>query len=224
MKNINALLIVIMGSLQIGFSQTTNPIDTTKILGNLTAISTNTAWEEVNSGDGIFISYRNISMPDLFDTREIKVNFKVEGTTDSFLNYLINDSYHSLWNKGVKSISSFEKTDSTWISHLVYDIPFPLNKQDLIVMNKILENGKTTFVHVYSIPNYLAKSKNMDRIKHYLGTWKIEEAEGQTLLIEYKAVTISKSFIPKFLKDPLIQNNLLNSFKNLVSLTKEQVN
>ncbi|MGB1295153.1 MAG: hypothetical protein ACPG6V_06700 [Flavobacteriales bacterium] len=215
----NILTILFFGVNFLLNAQTTNPIDTVKKLPDLIKISSTTKWEEVKNENGIKIYYRDISKENLFSTREIKVNLLVGSDLNNFLNHLKNDEKHLTWNKGMKSIKTYEKKDSSWISKLVYDIPFPLNKQDLIVQNKIEKNNGNTMVHIYSIPNYLPQEKKIDRIKHYLGCWELKETTSG-LFITYRAITISKSFIPKFLKDPLIQNNLMKSFNNLKNMVE----
>ncbi|MGB0870449.1 MAG: hypothetical protein ACPGSD_12700 [Flavobacteriales bacterium] len=215
----NILIILFVGVNFLLNAQTTNPIDTVKKLPDLIKISSTTKWEEVKNENGIKIYYRDISKENLFSTREIKVNLLVGSDLNNFLNHLKNDEKHLTWNKGMKSIKTYEEKDSSWISKLVYDIPFPLNKQDLIVQNKIEKNNGNTMVHIYSIPNYLPQEKKIDRIKHYLGCWELKETTSG-LFITYRAITISKSFIPKFLKDPLIQNNLMKSFNNLKNMVE----
>lgn len=215
----NILTFLIFGTHCLINAQTINPIDTATKLPNLINVSTVSSWKEVKNANGIKIYYRDVAKEDFFSTREIKVNLKTNSDLNTLIKHLKNDKKHLSWNKGMKSIDTYEAKDSSWISKLVYDIPFPLNKQDLIVQNKIERKNGMTYVHIHSVPNYLPKVKNIDRIKHYLGCWELKETTSG-LYITYRAITISKSFIPKFLKDPLIQNNLMKSFRNLKNMVE----
>ena len=108
-----------------------------------------------------------------------------------------------------------EQDSIHWISHSMYNIPFPISQQDLVVKNVIIRTEDTIIVNITSKPNFIPPVEDIERVKRYIAQWVITPLEDQKVDVTYSAITPSKSYIPRFIKDPIVQNNLLKSFKSL---------
>lgn len=174
-------------------------------------------WETVKQDGGVTIKYRWIKLNNNTKTREMLAHFKVVTLKDSVLTYLQNPNKHKSWNKGIKTFKVLSKDSLEWITHSIYNIPFPISQQDLVAKNTRIDTNYSTIINIISKPNYTPYLEDIDRVKRYIGQWMIKPTSetSDTLDISFSAITLSKSYIPRFIKDPIIQSNLLKSFKAL---------
>ncbi len=174
-------------------------------------------WKVVKQEDDITLKYRWLKIGGELKTRALSIHFTSETHTDTLLSYLVNTEKHNEWNKGIKAFNILAKdsTNLNWITHTKYDIPFPISQQDLVVNNVLMVSDSLLIIDITSKPNYIPSLEDSDRIKHYIAQWKVYPIDSNTIDVTFSAITLSKSYIPRFIKDPIIQNNFIKSFKAL---------
>ena len=176
-------------------------------------------WQTIKEREGVEISYRWLSYGDTLKTREIALNFRVEATAHKVLENLRTKSALTKWNHGVKELNVYTKTDSLWITHTVYDIPYPLSEQDLVTRNHIVTNDEVIIIDVTAAPDLVIQNDNINRQRYYFGRWSLaSQADGATK-VRFSAISFSKSNIPRFIRDPIVQNKLLSSFITLKEIS-----
>lgn len=189
-------------------------------LQEFTALAEKGTWKTVQQKDGITIKYRSLIISDSLKTRELSASFITSTVKDSVLSYLKFPSKIKLWNSNFKEISILEDNESHWISHTIYNIPYPFSQQDLVAENRFFHKGFSTLISSRAIPNYMQPLKNHSREKFHLAEWKLTTLSNTETLLTYSVVSIAKSNIPRFIKDPIIQNKLLNSLLDLKKTLK----
>jgi glutamine amidotransferase PdxT len=73
------------------------------------------------------------------------------------------------------------------------------------------------------LPGYIEPLKNVTRQQLYFGKWELIAHNNTTTEVKFSALSVSKSGIPRFIRDPIIQRKLLNSFSSLKELSSEKV-
>ncbi len=188
-------------------------MDTASTITNVTMHAQTGSWETVKQNKGITIKYRSIKLGKSTKTRELSTHFTVEAHPDSILAYLRIPEKQMQWDKGVKAVRILEQDSISWITHTMYNIPFPISQQDVVVKNIVVKTENKFIINITSTPHFIPLIEDVDRVKHYIAQWVIFPLENNQLDVTFSAITLSKSYIPKFIKDPLIQNNLLKSVK-----------
>lgn len=66
----------------------------------------------------------------------------------------------------------FQQDASTWITHTVYDIPYPISQQDLIVKNEMIRENEKVIILLSAIPDIIKPIKYVNRQQLYFGNWE----------------------------------------------------
>jgi hypothetical protein len=119
----------------------------------------------------------------------------------------------------VRSINVFQQDGSSWITHTVYDIPYPLSQQDLVVKNVMIRDKQRIIILLSAIPDYIEPLKNVNRQQLYFGKWDLKILDNSCTEVKFSVLSFSKSRVPRFMRDPIIQNKLFNSFVSLKELS-----
>ncbi|MDT0551994.1 hypothetical protein [Urechidicola vernalis] len=174
------------------------------------------SWEEVKNKKGISINYRDLVVSETIETRELSVRFNIKySSIDSLIAHIKMPKHVRNWNDAVREISLLINNKRSWISHTVYDIPFPFKQQDLVTYSTLNKDGDVIILSSKSIPNYIQPKKGVHREGYNLSEWRLTTSNNEVVEVEFCAISLTNSSIPRFLKDPIIQRNLINSFINL---------
>ena len=99
-------------------------------------------------------------------------------------------------------------------------VEFTINAQDCIIHYHVRKNSATyTEVLLHGEPDYLAPVKGVKRISHMQGSWKLLAVSPNRTVIEYMIFSNQPSSFPKWITDPIIQNNMIHT----MSAFREQV-
>lgn len=192
-------------------------LDTASNIHQVTEVADLEKWKTVKDEDGIRLQYRWLKIDNSIKTRELSLHFVTHTEMDTVLTYLQDAERHTQWNMGVKTfdILSQDSTQMHWVSHTEYNIPFPISQQDLVVNNSLTKTDSSMVIDITSQPNFIPPLEDVDRVKYYIAQWEMNKLDSTHTEITFSAITLSKSYIPRFIKDPIIQNNLVKSFKAL---------
>ncbi len=127
------------------------------------------------------------------------------------------------WNEGLRSMKLLKQDGSVWITHTLYDIPYPFSQQDLVVKNIIVPDKQKVTILLSSLPEFIKPIKNTTRQKFYFGKWELTPVNNETTEVRFSVLSFSESRIPRLIRDPIIHNKLFHSFLNLKEQTRTDV-
>lgn len=184
-------------------------------------------WTLIRKEEGITVYQRWIKLPGNRDGRQLYVDFLIHDTISGIRKALCDAESAMEWMTGIKEFSLVQKTDtSTWYVYLLYDIPWPLRKQDLIVRYRLsVPDTEGSFrLEMTGCPDFLPENKGITRVTHMEGTWVISREGPESTRVQYFLFSAQRSSLPKWLTDPIIQSNLINTMRNLRDFVlREQV-
>lgn len=170
-----------------------------------------TDWEMYKSADGIAISYRWVKIGDTLKTRELKTVFKVNAKTDVLLKQFTNDNKLSSWTAGSRECYVLQESENEWITHTLYDIPWPFSNNDLITRYHKEQDEAIVSLKIESIPDFIPELEDVERIKHYEGSWVFTANEDGSTHVEFRSTSFTKPLFPRFIQDPILQDMMINS-------------
>lgn len=204
-----ATLFVTLGNVQ----AQNESLDTINTLQEFVSISKKGKWKEVKNKQGVSLNYRDLVFSNAIKTRELSAKFKLNSSNlDLAIAYIKLPKHIKLWNSSVKDVSILRNNDTVWVSHTTYNIPFPFKQQDLVALFTIKEKDNSLIISSKSLPNFIKPLKGVNREGFNLSEWRLTECVGGTIDVEFCAISLTNSSIPRFLKDPIIQRKLLSSF------------
>ena len=172
-------------------------------------------WKTYKSKKGVSLKYRWLHFNEKDKTRQLSLHFKSSKKVSELIKLIKNPEKVRYWNSSVREQVIFDDDSLSWISHTVFAIPYPLNQQDLVVQNTISNKQRAVLVDAYAVPTYLEDLESTKRQQFYLSQWRFTQQKGNELDVEFTLVSMSKSAIPRWIRDPIVLNRLLNSFIEL---------
>ncbi|MCB0629221.1 MAG: START domain-containing protein [Saprospiraceae bacterium] len=168
-----------------------------------------TDWELKVDKNGIQIFTRWIESNGQ-KAREIKATFKVSAPAEKLTTVLKDQEHATDWMAGAKTFNILtENGPKSWYSYTEFDLPWPLQNQDLVTLYKIEQaDTKTTKVKVEAFPNYRPAVSNVERIQHFEACWTFVDLGNGTTEVTYCAFTFRKPSTPRWILDPVVQNTL----------------
>ncbi|QZT37198.1 hypothetical protein K5X82_18530 [Halosquirtibacter xylanolyticus] len=168
---------------------------------------------------GVNISTRWLYFGDTIKTREMALYFRVNAGIKDVISNLRSTSALKTWNLGIRELNLIDKSDSTWITHTVYDIPYPFSQQDLVTKSTIIEHVSNTIINVNAVPYIIKQTDNIQRQQSYHGRWILQTNSNGMTEVHFSAISFTETNIPRFIRDPIVQNKLLKSFIKLKELS-----
>lgn len=183
------------------------------------ALSSKDNWQVVKEKNGVILKYRWLYIGDSIKTRELLLSFETSQNINEVVRNIKDPYQIKKWNGSIRSQKTLKDNDSSWVSHSIFDIPYPFTQQDLIVVNSLKDKNGAKIIYMYSIPDFMAQIKNIERQKFYLGSWVLTPKSNGVLVVKFSAISLSKSKIPRFIRDPIIFNRIIQSFVDLKERT-----
>ncbi|MFH1296571.1 MAG: hypothetical protein ABIJ04_04775 [Bacteroidota bacterium] len=168
----------------------------------------------VKDVSGIQIFTRWIPVTESRSARQIKSELVMKGTIATVLSVLRNDRSFTKWMNGTKDYYRVKTIDSSqWYSYVQFSIPWPLNNQDCIIKYEVSEDppGGKTMIRLTGTPSYIRHFEGVTRIPHMEGSWIITNLGHNKVKVEYSMFSNQKPSFPRWITDPIIQNNLLKT-------------
>ncbi|MBK8491372.1 MAG: hypothetical protein IPL49_10905 [Saprospirales bacterium] len=153
--------------------------------------------------------------------RELKAVFTVEAGTVSAINLLKDASRAPKWMQSLDEFELVENKGASWISYVRYSIPWPLEDQDVVLRYRQTNVDASTLVSFFSDshPSYLPE-KGVTRMQGVSGSWLFEPVGNKTV-VTYKITTRNKSSIPRWITDPIVQDNMLDTMNSFCVQARE---
>ena len=183
----------------------------------------NTDFILIKQDKNINIYAKWIKVDDKRSARQLKAGFFVNASFEKIMNVIKDDKRITQWMKNTKSYYIIKTIDrNNWYSYVQFSIPWPFNNQDCIIKYEILTpNAFSQYVIRFSgVPDYLQEYKNVKRISHMEGVWKLMYVDKNKTRIEYEMFSKQAPTYPRWISDPIIQSNLIstmNAFREMVN-------
>lgn len=172
-------------------------------------------WTQAKEREGMDISYRDLVLSEDVETRQIRVHCTVDNTNLEAIMDAIRDQEKVVdWNESIKESVMLSDQVQNWITHTMFDIPFPFSKRDLVAQYEQYTEGGIHYVHSVAIPNYIPEINNVERDIYSYSQWVLTPIGEYSYDVSFSVITLASSSIPRFLKDPIVQGTLLDSFEN----------
>jgi hypothetical protein len=187
----------------------------------VTAMASCKSWEILKQDGDVTLRSRWLTFGDSLKTREISSYFMVDADIQSVLVYLMHPEKILAWNEGIKSMKLLKHEKYIWITHSLYDIPYPFSQQYLVVKNILVKENQKVIILLSALPDYIVPLSNVNRQRLYFGKWELNPLDSRTTEVSFSAISFSNSSIPRVIRDPIIQKKLFNSFTMLKELSSE---
>jgi hypothetical protein len=157
--------------------------------------------------------------------REVKVVYSINATIESAASLIESGEKATQWNKSSSMYRIIPKNENSWIGYIQYDLPWPMDNQDCVLEYSISRlNGNHIIIDFKSIENeFFPTSNNVVRIADIKGKWVFRGITTGTV-VEYSITTMPSPTLPRWLTDPLIRNNLIDTmdeFRNILEASKK---
>jgi hypothetical protein len=183
-------------------------------------------YQVVKDVSGIRISTRWIPVTTTRSARQVKCEFTVDGPVRKVIAVLYNDNSIADWMKGTKEYYRVRTVDPEhWISYVQFSVPWPFNNQDCIIRYDISKDaaGGRTVLRMTGMPDLLMKFEGIKRIPHMEGSWTFTELGNGRVRVEYVIFSKQVSKFPRWITDPIIQSNLLETMDAFCSTVHQRV-
>lgn len=186
-------------------------------LDEIEQLATTEKWSKEKGNDEISIKYLWLNFGDTLKSRIIHLSFQTHLQRQLVLPLLRHAEQVKNWDENVRVLKNYAHEKNSWISHTIYDIPFPLTQQDVLVKNCIIEKANATELLITPIPHFRPELQDCKRQTDYYARWKLQSTANGTQ-VTYEALSLSDTNIPRFLKDPIIREKLSKSMLQLKQL------
>jgi hypothetical protein len=152
--------------------------------------------------------------------REIKAIVEVRSDFDAILRLLTDNSEGKTWNTSASDYKVVGRAaDGNWLTYTKYDIPWPFEDQDCLLLFKITQRNDNTAeiaFQEHKDPRFPV-NEGVTRISGTKGKWVLENLKNGNVRITYYISTDRSKKIPKWCSDIAVHSNMfktLTTFKN----------
>ncbi|MFZ2897943.1 MAG: START domain-containing protein [Saprospiraceae bacterium] len=184
------------------------------------------------SSDGVFKLVKTKGRVSLYErwvevepgnkVRELKAEFTVDAGMDAALALLKDKSRVHRWMQGMQEFQVVENLSDGWVSYVRYSIPWPLADQDIVMRFKLF---KSTGLYTASFQSSTHASypvkDGVTRMKGVTGSWQFQAKGSNQTQVTYLIMTRNKSNFPKWMTDPIIQDNMLDTMNAFAGQARE---
>jgi len=182
-----------------------------------------TDFKLIKQDKNINIYARWIRVDDTRSARQLKAEFTVNASFTKIFTLIKDDKRTTQWMKNTKSYYIITSVNqNTWYSYVQFSVPWPFNNQDCIIKYEVpAPNAFSKYVIRFSgVPDYLPEYKKVTRISHMEGVWRLLYLGKNSTKIEYEIFSKQAPSFPRWITDPIIQNNLISTmdaFRTMVN-------
>ena len=177
-------------------------------------------WELKKNQNGIAIYTRTAAKGNI---KELRVVCELNTTQDRLINTLQNIAGYSDWVYSNKKSEILKKTDAPSIIYYTQSkLPWPIKDRDLVIELNIKRSPDALAVEAKSLPSYLPDKAGYIRVPYSLALWKVTQAPGNNLKVDYVFSVDPGGSIPSWLINATLTVGPYNSFVKLREVLKEK--
>ena len=156
------------------------------------------------------------------EAREMKAEFTAPGAPDEAVALLRNEVKAMEWMRRVGACRIMaDGSAQSWLSYVRYDIPWPVSDQDCLLRYELKKTGNQIHIPFRSaIDDKIPPKSKVKRMKGITGSWLLEPQAGNKTYVTYTIMTTEKPTLPRWITDPLVQGNLLDTMNAFRSQLK----
>lgn len=182
-------------------------------------------WELVKSKNGITLYQRWVDTGKAWSSKESYLTFTTAGEIHTVMNTVLDEVLLKDWISSVRKAHAFSGEEpESWYTYLLFDTPWPLKKQDVVLKNTRMQQpgSQTTCIYMVSDTERISEHDGVTRLNSIRITWKITALSTTTTRIQFFIYNDEESTFPHWLTDPIIQNSLIRTMQNLDELIRSQ--
>ncbi|HEY0741540.1 MAG TPA: hypothetical protein VGD40_08760 [Chryseosolibacter sp.] len=144
--------------------------------------------------------------------REIKLVFQVKTNLQSAVNLLRDEPNAHKWNLRTSQFRVVPDSDERWVNYIRYDLPWPLSDHDCVLQYNLQQPSSSTCIVSFETSSHskFPKTEDASRLSDIRGRWLLKQHH-DSVHIEYLVTTVPSSSLPRWVTDPIIRNNLLDT-------------
>jgi hypothetical protein len=178
----------------------------------------------VKKAKGIELYEKWYEITDNRMAREVKVVYTINATMESAAALIESESLATQWNKSSSMYKIISTDENSWISYIQYDLPWPMDNQDCVLQYSVSDLTDTHIIIDFKSVEHeiFPTSNNVIRIADIRGKWVFRETVTGTI-VEYSITTMPSPTLPRWVTDPLVRNNLIDTmdeFRTLLETAK----
>jgi hypothetical protein len=181
------------------------------------------AFELLKNENNIRIFSRWLPVTDTRKARQLKAEMTCQGPLGEVVSLICDDGSVTKWLGGARTCSRLKTIDAHhWYTYVRFSVIWPLKDQDCVLAVELTESpdGKSCIIRETSLNNYLRVIDGVTRIPHLECEWTLRTEGDNSVKVEYTLFSKQVSKFPRWITDPIIQNNLLKSMDVFRSLVK----
>lgn len=171
------------------------------------------------SGD-IALYERWISPEPNQSARQVKATFTLRASPAAAVALLKDGSRGRMWNKNTNSYKVVDVSRNSWVGYIQYDLPWPVSNQDCVLQYQATGHSDSLVISFEGTQHdRFPERKRVQRIAEIQGKWVFTKVADGEVLVEYYITTHPSKSLPKWIADPIIRNNLietLDSFRTML--------
>lgn len=164
--------------------------------------------------EGVKVFERWHASPDGDEYRELKAEFRVRASHDIIMEALREKKMAARWVQRLEKLeapSGLKKDE--WCFYIRYGLPWPARDHDCVLAYQYSrpEKGFTLVAFKSTERDAYPPLDGVHRILGLSGRWEFRLQEDGSYTVAYYLLTAASSPIPRFILDPLVRSNLLDT-------------
>jgi hypothetical protein len=177
-------------------------------------------WDLKKDDDGIQVYTRKAAKGNI---RELRVVCELDATKAQLINTLENVGDYTSWVYSNKKSSILKMISPQNIIYYTQShLPWPIKDRDLVIELNIVSTPDVLNIQAKSISDYLPKNENYIRVPYSLAQWKVTQAPGNKLKVDYTFSIDPGGNIPSWIVNATMTFGPFNSFAKLKEILKAQ--
>lgn len=204
-------------------------VDKVKNPTNFSAFPTGTYdkasnWELRKHNDDVFIYQRWVEAEPGRKARELYAEIQVNSSPGEIAQIIRNEKYGTEWLSMADEYKVLhENSDSEWYAYSRFNF-LPALRFDLVTRNEMKlnpENHAIT-IGISGQPDYLPEDGKYRRLSHFEGRWEFVSTGDNHTRIRYYMFSKTKPFLPRWVTDPFVFNEIGNCVVNVKKIAERQ--
>ncbi len=180
------------------------------------------SWELRRHDDDVFIYQRWVEAEPGRKARELYAEIRVKSTPEQLAQIIRNEKYGPEWLSMADEYKVLhENSDSEWYAYSRFNF-LPALRFDLVTRNEMKINpaNHSVVIGISGQPNYLPEDEKYRRLSHFEGKWEFVSTDGTHSRIRYYMFSKTKPFLPRWITDPFVFNEMGNCVSNVKKIAE----
>lgn len=182
-----------------------------------------TAWELRKHADNVFIYQRWVEAEPGRKARELYAEMEVKATPEALARIIRNEKYGTQWLSMADEYKVLrENSETDWYAYSRFNF-LPALRFDLVTRNEMKLNpaDHSVTIGISGQPNYLPENEKYRRLSHFEGRWEFVPTGNQSSRIRYYMFSKTKPFLPRWITDPFVFNEMENCVSNVKKIAEQ---